>query len=132
MSTRRRVKILVFGNPMLKDDSLPVRLIGKLRKRFPDVEFKEFDPNENLEDEGRDLRIIDAVEGINRVTLITDIGSLKTGTVYSMHDFDLGYSLKLLKKLHYIDTVKIFGVPMRISESEALKQLETLIASDPS
>ena len=41
-----------------------------------------------------------------------------------MHDFDLGYSLKLLKKLGYIDSVKIFGVPMKIKEDEAFKQLE--------
>jgi hypothetical protein len=101
---------------MLKKDSIPLRLLGKLRDAFPDLEFKEFDPNDNLEKEGRQLNIIDTVEGIKRVTLITDIESIRTAKIYSMHDFDLGYSLKLLKKMKYLDGVRIFGVPMRIKE----------------
>ncbi len=120
-------KILVFGNPIVKKDSLPVKLIPALRKRFPEVTFKEFDPNENLEREGRDLNIIDTVEGIDRVVLITDIDSIATSRVYSMHDFDLGHSLKLLKKLGYIDSVRIFGVPMKIGRKEAVSQLSEMI-----
>jgi Ni,Fe-hydrogenase maturation factor len=123
-------KVLVFGNPMVERDSLPLRLLGKLRKKFPELEFEEFDPSENLENEGRELNIIDAVEGIKKVTLITDIDRIKTSKIYSMHDFDLGYGLKLLKKLDYLDSVKIFGVPMKISEKKALEQLSTLISSN--
>ena len=123
-------KVLVFGNPMVERDSLPLRLLGKLRKKFPELEFEEFDPSENLENEGRELSIIDSVEGIKRVTLITDIDRIKTSKIYSMHDFDLGYGLKLLKKLDYLDSVKIFGVPMKISEKKALEQLSTLISSN--
>jgi Ni,Fe-hydrogenase maturation factor len=124
----KKRKILVFGNPMLKNDSLPIRLIPRLVKNLPQIEFKEFDPNENLEKEGRDLVIIDSVEGIDKVVLIKDIDRITTPKVYSMHDFDLGYSLKLLKKLDLIDSVMVFGVPMRISEREALKQLKEKIS----
>lgn len=120
-------KVLVFGNPMVKQDSMPLRLLDRLRERFPELEFKEFDPSENLEKEGRDLNIIDAVEDISKVTLITNIDKIKTSKIYSMHDFDLGYSLKLLKKLNYLDSAKIFGVPMKISEKKALEQLSELI-----
>ena len=66
---------------------------------------------------------MDTIEGIDKVTLLTDIGSIQSSPRVSMHDFDLGYSLKLLKKLGLIDSVKIFGVPMRISKREALRQL---------
>ncbi len=123
-------KVLVFGNPLVAKDSMPLRLVEKLRNRFPELEFKEFDPSENLEKEGRDLNIIDAVEQIKKVTLITDIEKIQTQKAYSLHDFDLGYSLKLLKKLDYIDSVKIFGVPMRMSEKKALEQLSELIKSN--
>jgi Ni,Fe-hydrogenase maturation factor len=123
-----KLKVLVFGNPLVERDSLPLRLIGELRKRFPGLEFKEFDPSENLENEGRELNIIDAVEGIERVTLITDIGLIKSQKICSMHDFDLGYSLKLLKKLGYVDGVRIFGVPMGMREKTALEQLSELIS----
>ena len=67
----KRHKILIFGNPLLKEDSLPLRLIDDLRKAYPEIEFREFDPNENLEKEGRNLVIIDTVEGIDRVVTIT-------------------------------------------------------------
>lgn len=115
---------------MLKQDSLPLRLIDRLRDRFNSIEFKEFDPNENLEKEGRDLNIIDSVEGIDKVVLITDIDAVRISKVYSMHDFDLGYSLRLLKKLGYLDSVKILGVPMRMGERKALAQLTELISAN--
>ncbi len=129
MSSGKRYKVLVFGNPMLTDDSLPLRIMPRLAKLFPRIEFKEFDPNENLEKEGKELNILDSVEGLRKATIITDIDSIMTRRIYSMHDFDLGYSLKLLKKLHYIDSVRIFGVPMRIGEKEAVEQVSALLIS---
>lgn len=108
---------------MVARDSIPLKLIADLQKRFPGIEFKEFDPNENLEREGRDLNIIDTIEGIDRVVLLTDIDRIQRSPAVSMHDFDLGYSLKLLKKLKLVDSVKIFGVPMKIRKGDALDQL---------
>ncbi len=124
-----KAKVLVFGNPMVKHDSLPLKLLDRLREAFPQIEFREFDPNENLEKEGRDLTIIDTIEGIDKVVLFTAIEKIKTPKIYSMHDYDLGYNLKLLKKLDYIDSVKILGVPMKIKETDALKQLKGIISS---
>jgi len=115
---------------MVRKDSLPLSIIDDLRANFPNVEFTVFDPNENLEEEGRELNIIDTVEGIDSTTLITDIGAINIQKLYSMHDFDLGYVLKLLKKLHYIDSVRIFGVPMKISKKAALEQLTKLISAN--
>ena len=126
----KKVKILVFGNRMLKNDSLPILLMPDLRKRFPGVEFVEFDPNENLEREGRNLKIIDTIDGIDKVVVLTDIDSIQSSPSVSMHDFDLGYSLKLLKKLGLVDSVIIFGVPMKISKKDALEQLSLLISSN--
>jgi Ni,Fe-hydrogenase maturation factor len=115
----------------LEQDSLPLKLIDDLKQRFGDIEFIEFDPTEeNLEKEGRNLNIIDTVEGIDRVVLLNDIEKIKTQKVYSMHDFDLGYNLKLLKKLGSIDSVRIFGVPMNIGKKEALGQLVELISAN--
>lgn len=130
MDIKIKNKILIFGNPLLREDGIPLRILPRLRERFPDIEFKEFDPNEELEAEGRNIRIIDTVQGIKKVTLINDIEAIKSATVYTMHDFDLGYSLKLLKKLHYLDSVVIFGVPMGIRENEAFRQLEAMIIAN--
>jgi len=121
--------IHVFGNPLVEKDSLPLKLLPKLRKEFPEIEFKEFDSVEDLQAEGRNLLIIDTVQGIKKVQLISDINSIVTGKIYSLHDFDLAQSLKILKKIDMIDDVKIFGVPMNIREQEAFNQLKKLIKS---
>jgi len=118
--------IYVFGNPLVRKDSLPLKLIDRLRKKFPSLEFKEFDTIEDLEF-GKELNIIDTVKGIKKVELIEEIDKIITDKIYSMHDFDLGYNLKLLKKMKMIDKVRIFGIPMKIDEKKALKQLENII-----
>jgi Ni,Fe-hydrogenase maturation factor len=117
--------IYVFGNPLVKEDSLPLKLIEKLRKDFPQLEFKEFDTVEDLTD--RELNIIDAVKGIKKVEIITDLDRIITDKIYSMHDFDLGYNLKLMKKMKMIDKVRIFGIPFGMGEKEAFEQLRGLL-----
>ena len=123
------MKVLVFGNPFLENDSLPLKLLFKLREKFPSVEFKEVDPTEGLENEGRDLVIIDSVEGIDEVVEIDSIERLHTNRICSMHDFDLAYNLKLLKKVGKIDSVRIIGVPMGIGEDEALEGIGRMIGT---
>jgi len=118
------MKILVFGNPLIEEDSLPLRILPALRKQFPEIEFKEFDPSEELHEEGRNLIILDAVQGIEKVIIISDTKQLNTDAPrYSLHDFDLGITLKLLKKMDLIDSVKIIGVPMEMKEEEAVKEV---------
>ncbi|MBU2576501.1 MAG: hypothetical protein KKF50_02160 [Nanoarchaeota archaeon] len=117
------MKVLVFGNPFLENDSLPLKLLPKLREKFPDIEFKEIDPTEDLDKQGRDLIILDTVEGIDRVIELNSIEQLHANKVYSMHDFDLAYNLKLLKKIGKIDSVRIIGVPMEIGEGEAMREI---------
>jgi Ni,Fe-hydrogenase maturation factor len=113
--------IYIFGNPLIKEDSLPLKLIDKLKKEFPSLRFKEFDTVEDLE--GRELNIIDTVKGIRKVKLIEDIDKIITDKIYSMHDFDLGYNLKLWKKMKMIDKVRIFGIPMKMDEEKVFEQL---------
>jgi len=112
---------------MLKEDSVPLKLIPRLAKEFPNIEFKEFDPNDNLEKEGKALNIIDCIQQIRKVTIVTEIDKIETARIYTMHDFDLGYNLKLLKKMGYLDSVRIFGVPMKMKENEAFTQLVKII-----
>jgi Ni,Fe-hydrogenase maturation factor len=114
--------VYVFGNPLVKEDSMPLKLIDKLRKEFPYIEFKEFDTVEDLDLE-KELNIIDTVKGIKKVELIEDIDKIVTDKIYSMHDFDLGYNLKLWKKMKMIDKVRIFGIPSNMKEKEAMKEL---------
>ncbi|OGI12399.1 hypothetical protein A3K64_01040 [Candidatus Micrarchaeota archaeon RBG_16_36_9] len=119
--------VYVFGNPLVKEDSLPLKLINKLKKEFPSIEFKEFDTTEDLEIK-KELNIIDTVKGIRKVELIEDIDKIITDKIYSMHDFDLGYNLKLLKKMKMIEKVRIFGIPVNMKEKKAFLELCKLIS----
>ncbi len=123
------LRILVFGNPLVAEDSLPLRLMPTLRKRFPAVEFKEFDAAENLEDEDRDLVILDTAKGPDKVVLLEGIDKIETGKIYSMHDFDLALTLKILKKLKLVDSVRIIAVPAGYPEKKALGETCAVISS---
>ncbi len=120
-----KIKIYIFGNPLLPFDSLPIKLAPRLADALPDFEFIVADPNENLKPVNKELVIIDTVEGIDEVVVIDDINKIKTETIYSLHDFDLAYNLKLLKKLGELERVKIFGIPMEGDEEIIFEQLIT-------
>jgi len=122
-------KVLVFGNSTFSGDDLGIKIIPKLEKKFKDYEFLEADPTESLENYGKELIIIDAVMGIKDVRVIElnteeDYEKLMLNKIYSMHDFDLGYNLKLLKRLKLIEKVKLICLPMNISEEKVFHQIQ--------
>lgn len=121
------MKIFVFGNPLLEEDSLPLKLMPFLRQEFPGIEFIEFDPTGNLSEMGRNPVIIDSVQGIEKVIIIQDTGQIAEGKPCSLHDFDLGLNLKLLKKIGSIDSVLVFGVPMKGQKEKIKKDLKEKI-----
>ncbi len=123
------MKILVFGNPLIEEDSIPIKLIPSLKKEFPNIQFKEFETEEELKDEGKNLILMDAICGIKKTIIIEDIEQLDSNRIVSMHDFGLSHNLKLLKKIGYIDSVKIIGLPQKISIEDALKQVKEKIKS---
>ncbi|MBS3061699.1 MAG: hypothetical protein J4215_03900 [Candidatus Diapherotrites archaeon] len=121
------VRILVFGNPLVAEDSIALKILPLLRKRFPTIAFVEFDAVEDLEKEGSDLTILDAVEGIEKVSVLTDIDSFENTKRFSMHDFDLGQSLKLLKAMGLLKTVNIIGIPMTYPAKKAFSEIVPVI-----
>lgn len=123
------MKILVFGNPLVEKDSLALRLLPKLKKHFPEIQFKEFDPTENLgeEIENRKLKVLDVVEGTKKVIVIKEIEQLKQDKLCSMHDFDLGFNLKLLHKIGKLKEVEIIGVPNKMNEKEAFEEVVNIL-----
>lgn len=104
-------KIYVMGNLLVEQDSLPIKLMPELKKRLPDIEIKELDPSEDIKPERRELIIIDTVINTKSPCLITDIEKIELSNICSLHDFDLGYNLKLMKKFGMIDKVSIIGLP---------------------
>lgn len=120
--------ICVFGNPDLKEDSLPIRILPRLQEKFPEIEFKHLDPNEDWEIP-ENLVVIDTVVGINDVLTFSKLEYFSNPPRVSMHDFDALSYLKYLKKLGKIKKIKIIGLPPTIAQEKALKQVSLILRS---
>jgi hypothetical protein len=93
-----KLTVFVFGNPDLLTDSLPLRILPKLKKLLPDVEFKVQDPNEEWE-VSEEMILIDTVFGIDKVKVFNDLKQFVLSPRFSLHDFDVAANLWYLQKL---------------------------------
>jgi hypothetical protein len=129
------MKVYVFGNAYIAGDGRAVQLARDLEGDIEGISFVFVAPNEDLPfvDE-RHVVILDTVQGIKEVTLlegdITD--RLILGPLGSVHDFDLAFQLRYLKKLNRLGEVTIIGVPQVGQEDYLSIQsiLRKLVAQD--
>lgn len=104
------MKIYCFGNPIVAGDTTAVDLIPILRKAFPTVSVEHMDPSENFMPEDSSV-LIDTVEGISVAQIFSDIDAFVVTKRVSVHDYDLGLHLQLLKKLHALPEIHIIAIP---------------------
>ena len=112
--------VFVFGNPTVTQDSLPLKLLPRLRKKFPDIQFIHADPTENWWQGEKELVIIDTVQGIDNVTVFDSLDEFEKQSRITPHDYDLYMDLRILKKLGKVKKVKIIGIT--IGQSKQLIQ----------
>ncbi len=119
-------KILVFGNPYLKEDNLAVKIGKKLNiKGFEIIHCSK--PDELLNHDLNNAFILDVAKGIDKVDFFDDVDSLEFSVIFSLHDFDLGYFLKLLKETGKLEKINLIGVPAGYDEEKAVKEVKSLI-----
>jgi Ni,Fe-hydrogenase maturation factor len=117
------VKLYVFGNEYLEQDSLARKVASCLE----DIELVHSrSPDDLLEAEG-EMIILDVAKGITEPRLITDTSKLKAANIVSMHDFDLGYFLRLLDELGTPKKVKIIALPQNGDPLALSKQVQQWI-----
>jgi Ni,Fe-hydrogenase maturation factor len=126
MRKARRPIVYCFGNPLLKEDSLPFLLIPQLREEFPEIDFVEANSPDDIE-ERDEILILDTAKGITKATVLGDIDALCSNRTCSLHDFDLGMTLKLMQKMGKLKKVRIFCIPMGYSKAKAFAELKKLI-----
>ena len=129
------MKVYVFGNKDLGLDNKALAAQKKLGAIFPQIEFIEVEPNADLPFEPDEhVYIMDTVEGIGEPELIedSDLDKLINTNSVSVHDFDLGFQLKYLKKLGKLGNVTIIGLPMekRINYLRIQEIFKKLVAQD--
>lgn len=123
-------KILVFGNPHIEQDNLAVKISQKLNIKGLEVEHCST-PDALLNYELENVLILDVAKGIKRVELFDDIDSLEFSVIFSLHDFDLSFFLKLLKETGKVKKINIIGVPVGYDENKALSEVKELIKPFP-
>lgn len=123
------MKILVFGNPEIKEDSLATEIAEEVK-----IKGYEFitcnNPDDILFYSDEDLYIMDVVKDIDEVKIIDNIEMLKKSGFVSLHDFDVAYFLKLLKKLNKIDKIKIIGLPQKGNKEKIKKRIIKVLSKE--
>ena len=122
------MEVWVFGNPDVKEDSLPLLLLADLKKKFPQHVFTRQDPLDEWNMPADRLAIIDTVKGAKRVTRFEGLDEFALSPHITLHDYDALSELQLRKKVHGLPALTIIGVPMDIDRNEAFKQISDLLA----
>lgn len=123
--------VLVIGNPLLAQDSLPLRIMPKLQAARPDVEFLPFEPTREDLPQHQEMVLLDTIQGLKKVRVLSDMKKLEQSSrAFSLHDFDLGAQLMLMDKFGLLGKTIIIGVPQKGDEkkimNDVLHELETI------
>lgn len=119
--------VFIFGNPDIGGDSIPLKILPELRKKYPGIDFLSRDPNEDFELSEAAV-IIDVVAGLKEIRVFDSLEDFEAPPRMTLHDFDLFGHLQLLKKLGKLPSkIKIIGLPPTISEKEALDSIAAIL-----
>ena len=119
-------KVFVFGNPLVENDSLALKVAERLKGKVKNIEFEAVESLDDVENK-KDLYIMDVAFGIEKVQVIEDLEKLETKQPVSGHDFDLAIELKLLKKIGRIGKVKIVAIPAEYDLNKAVEEVKEML-----
>ena len=108
------MNIYVFGNEYVAADKRALEAARELEDTIEGISFVFVNPNEDVPFMNeRRVVILDTVEGIQDVALIEGdrLDELTLSPRGSVHDFDLAFQLRYLKKLNKLGEVTIIGIP---------------------
>lgn len=120
------MKVFVFGNIDLREDSLPLKILPKLKEKFPDIQFEVKDPNEEWE-VPEELIVLDIIIGIKEVTVFDNLKKFSKVPRVGMHDFDALTNIRYLWKLGKIKKIKIIGVPSNMKKVKAIEKIGKIL-----
>jgi Ni,Fe-hydrogenase maturation factor len=110
----KQMRVYVFGNECLAEDSRAIVVARELDHTIEGISFVFVNPNEDVPfADGRRVVILDTVQDLREVALIEGdtLDALVLSPRGSVHDFDLAFQLRYLKKLGRLGEVTIIGVP---------------------
>ena len=108
------MNIYVFGNEYVAADKRALEVARELEDTVESISFVFVKPNEDVPFVNeRHVVILDTVQGIQDVMLVEgdSIDELLLSPRGSVHDFDLAFQLRYLKKLGKLGEITIVGIP---------------------
>ncbi|MBI2128847.1 hypothetical protein HYU07_01275 [Candidatus Woesearchaeota archaeon] len=122
--------VLCFGNEFLKKDRLAKKIADEIK-----LDGFEFIKSDNVDDilnyaNSDELYIMDVVENIEKTMLIKNIDELKSSKICTLHDFDLGFYLKLMKEIGKIKEIRIIGIPQKGDAGEIKKEIAEILKKE--
>ena len=129
------MKVYVFGNKAVPKDAGAIEVAEGSEGAVDGVSFVFVEPNEDVPfvDEER-VVILDAVHAIPEVGLISgdDIDRFAPSSRGSVHDFDLAFQLKYLRKIGRLGEVYVVGIPQEgeVDYRRVRSILRKLVAQD--
>ena len=110
------MNVYVFGNEYVAEDIRAIEVARDLQNTVEGVSFVFVGPNEEVPfaDEPR-VVILDTIQGIQDVALVEgdEFDGLLLSPRGSVHDFDLTFQLRYLKKLGKLGDVTLIGIPQK-------------------
>ena len=129
------MNVYVFGNEYVAEDIRAIEVARELQNTVEGVSFVFVGPNEEVPfaDEPR-VVILDTIQGIQDVALVEgdEFDGLLLSPRGSVHDFDLAFQVRYLKKLGKLGTVTVIGIPQEGEVDHLLIKsiLRKLVAHD--
>jgi Ni,Fe-hydrogenase maturation factor len=129
------MKVYVFGNEHVAEDKRAIEIARELEDKVEGISIVFVHPNEDVPfvNEPR-VVILDTVQGLQNVVLVSvdEIEGLLLSPRGSVHDFDLAFQLRYLKKLGRLGEVAIIGIPQEGEVDHFLIKsiLRKLVAQD--
>jgi Ni,Fe-hydrogenase maturation factor len=119
------MKILCFGSVLVESDNAALKVCELLKNDFVGVEFIVCDEPSEILEHADGAIILDVVKGIDHVQFIDD-DLLKDRNLYTLHDFDLGFFIKLVRSIGEPKT-KILGLPYGKSAQSLLGDVKRML-----
>jgi len=125
------MKVLCLGNPIVPEDSVALEIADEIKNDYvvfePCLSVDDFLREAEREEE---LILMDVARGIDKIEIIDDPDKIDLKEKFTLHDFDIGFFIKLLEGLGDLPKITIIAIPVhmgkemiRIELPEVLKKI---------
>jgi Ni,Fe-hydrogenase maturation factor len=126
MSEKKTI-VLYFGNELIPEDRLAIEVVGQLKDTFPKIDFIHCHSPEDILNykDYKKIVIVDVSPNVDDLTVVENLDALKKRDLFTLHDFDLNFFLKLAEKTGDLKTkdVKIIALPVSDEKKKLVEKL---------